>query len=84
LELQTAAEILGEVFQARPGEVEEMIQNRLEERNGEGRAGLMRRGCGRKASAWAISLFKGELESVRMSAKDVSARWLKASRALKR
>jgi len=31
LELQTAKEILGEIFHARPGEVEEMIQNRLEE-----------------------------------------------------
>jgi hypothetical protein len=33
LELQTAKEILGEIFHARPGEVEEMIQNRLEERS---------------------------------------------------
>ena len=33
LELQTAKEILAEVFHARPGEVEEMIQRRLEERN---------------------------------------------------
>jgi hypothetical protein len=32
LELQTAKEILAEVFHARPGEVEEMIQRRLEER----------------------------------------------------
>jgi hypothetical protein len=31
LELQTAKEILAEVFHARPGEVEEMIQIRLEE-----------------------------------------------------
>ena len=31
LELQTAKEILAEVFHARPGEVEEMIQMRLEE-----------------------------------------------------
>jgi hypothetical protein len=31
LELQTAKEILAEVFHARPGEVEEMIQRRLEE-----------------------------------------------------
>jgi hypothetical protein len=31
LELQTAKEILSEVFHARPGEVEEMIQMRLEE-----------------------------------------------------
>jgi hypothetical protein len=32
LELQTAKEILAEIFHARPGEVEEMIQNRMEER----------------------------------------------------
>jgi hypothetical protein len=31
MELQTAKEILAEVFHARPGEVEEMIQRRLEE-----------------------------------------------------
>ena len=31
MELQTAKEILAEVFGARPGEVEEMIQSRLEE-----------------------------------------------------
>ena len=30
MELQTAKEILAEVFHARPGEVEEMIQKRLE------------------------------------------------------
>jgi len=32
-ELETAKEILAEVFGARPGEVEEMIQMRLEERS---------------------------------------------------
>ena len=31
MELQTAKEILAEVFHARPGEVEEMIRRRLEE-----------------------------------------------------
>ena len=31
MELQTAKEILAEVFGARPGEVEEMIKSRLEE-----------------------------------------------------
>jgi hypothetical protein len=31
MELETAKEILAEVFHARPGEVEEMIQMRLEE-----------------------------------------------------
>jgi hypothetical protein len=33
IELQTAKEILAEVFDARPGEAEEMIQRRLEERS---------------------------------------------------
>jgi hypothetical protein len=33
MELQTAKEILEEVFGARPGEVEEMIKSRLEERS---------------------------------------------------
>jgi len=33
LELQTAKEILAEVFHARPADVEEMIQRRLEEKN---------------------------------------------------
>ena len=36
MELETAKEILAEVFHARPGEVEEMIRSRPEER-GEGR-----------------------------------------------
>ena len=31
MKLQTAKEILAEIFHARPGDVEEMIQNRLEE-----------------------------------------------------
>ena len=34
MELETAKEILAEVFHARPGEVEEMIKSRLEERSG--------------------------------------------------
>ena len=33
MELETAKEILAEVFHARPGEVEEMIHSRLEERS---------------------------------------------------
>lgn len=33
MELQAAMEILAEVFGTRPGEVEEMIQRRLEERS---------------------------------------------------
>ncbi len=32
MELETAKEILAEVFGTRPGEVEEMIQRRMEER----------------------------------------------------
>ncbi|MCX6673111.1 MAG: hypothetical protein NTY37_04960 [Methanothrix sp.] len=36
MELETAKEILAEVFHARPGEVEEMIQRRLEEGRPEG------------------------------------------------
>jgi hypothetical protein len=35
MELETAKEILAEVFHTRPGEVEEMIQKRLEERGPE-------------------------------------------------
>jgi hypothetical protein len=37
MELETAKEILVEVFHTRPGEVEEMIQRRLEESGPEGR-----------------------------------------------
>ena len=33
LELETAKEVLAEIFHARPSEVEEMIQMRLEEKN---------------------------------------------------
>jgi hypothetical protein len=33
LELEAAKEILAEIFRARPGEVEEMIRQRLEERS---------------------------------------------------
>jgi hypothetical protein len=33
MELETAKEILAEVFGARPGEVEEMIRRRLEEKS---------------------------------------------------
>lgn len=55
LELQTAKEILADIFHVRPGEVEEMIHNRLKERSWRGgerkAAGLMRKGCGLRASA---------------------------------
>ena len=43
LELQTAKEILAEIFHARPGEVDEMIQNRLEE---------MEERCWREEISW--------------------------------
>jgi hypothetical protein len=33
LELQTAKEILAEIFRARPEDIDDMIQRRLEERN---------------------------------------------------
>ena len=33
LELETAKEILSEIFHARPSDVEDMIQGRLEEKN---------------------------------------------------
>ena len=38
LELQTAKEILSEVFHARPSDVEEMIQRRLGEKNSSDRS----------------------------------------------
>jgi hypothetical protein len=43
----------------------------------------MRKGCGLQHSASVISMGRS-FESVRMGAKDLSARWLKASRALKK
>jgi hypothetical protein len=46
-ELETAKEILAEVFHARPGEVEEMIQRSA------------RRGGGRRRSAWGSRCWKG-------------------------
>ena len=52
MELETAKEILAEVFHARPGEVEEMIKSRLEE--GADRRSA-KRGGGRRRSAWVIS-----------------------------
>jgi hypothetical protein len=67
-ELETAKEILAEVFHARPGEVEEMIQRRLEESGPEER----------ELGLWPATF------CVRLGVKDVSARWMKASRALKK
>ena len=52
MELETAKEILAEVFHARPGEVEEMIQRRLEESGHEEQA----RGEGR----WPATFCEGE------------------------
>ena len=40
-------------------------------------------GCGQGRSAWVSSMSRS-FESVRMGVKDVSARWLKASKALKK
>jgi len=37
--LETAKQIIQEIFHARPSDVEEMIQNRLEEKTGGKRAG---------------------------------------------
>jgi hypothetical protein len=39
--------------------------------------------CGQQHSAWASS-YGQSFESVRMGVKDISARWLKASKALKK
>jgi hypothetical protein len=49
LELQTAKKILAEVFHARPCEMEEMIQRRLEERIWTSRR-RERTGCGLRRS----------------------------------
>jgi len=48
MELQTAKEILAEVFGARPGEVEEMIKSRLEERCWDEEKNI----CPEKREAW--------------------------------
>jgi hypothetical protein len=55
LELQTAKQILEEIFHARPSEVEEMIQMRLDEKNWARRAGEKRRSHGQKSSALVSS-----------------------------
>jgi len=75
-ELETAKEILAEIFGVRAVEVEED--------GGDGGGAPGGRG------ALACDLLPGgvamgrSFESVRMGAKDVSARWLKASKALKK
>jgi hypothetical protein len=43
----------------------------------------MKMDCGQRCSAWVSSTGRS-FESVRMGVKDVSARWLKASKALKK
>lgn len=45
--------------------------------------GRLRKTSGRESSAW-VSSHGQEFESVRMGVKEVSARWLKTSRALKK
>ena len=40
-------------------------------------------GCGQQRSAWVSSMGRS-FESIRMGVKDVSSRWLKASKALKK
>ena len=56
IELQTAKEILAEVFHARPGEVEEMIKTGWRRGAGPKKRRPGRRsarwGCGRRRSAW--------------------------------
>ena len=42
-----------------------------------------RMGCGQQRSAWVSSMGRS-FESIRMGVKDVSARWLKASKTLKK
>ena len=43
-----------------------------------------RMGCGRQNSVWVGVDMGRSFESVRMGVKDVSARWLRASKALKK
>ena len=59
LELETAKEILAEVFHARPGDVEEMILRRLEERSWIEKTEIRRRSvrkcCGQRLFNWVCS-----------------------------
>ena len=55
LELQTAKEILAEVFRVRLSEVDEMIQNRFEAQLRIW--ALKKKGCGRRSSGWNRCLF---------------------------
>jgi len=57
MELQTTKEILAEVFHARPGEVEEMIQRRLEERS---------RPEGREEGRWTATFSLGDCSRMKI------------------
>lgn len=52
LELETARQILGEIFHAQPPDVEDMIQRRLEGESLARKAGVKRKSFGCKNSAW--------------------------------
>jgi hypothetical protein len=57
LELETAKEILKEIFHARSSDVEDMIQRRLERRRAGARITGLKRRNGHKSSAWASKLW---------------------------
>ncbi len=81
--METAVEILDEIFGVRAVEVEEMIQRRMEERSWE-----TERMHPAEDGLWPVAcdvLCGGvAMESVRTGAKEVSERWLNASRTLKK
>ena len=52
MEFQTAKQIIQEIFQARPSDVEEMIQMRLEEKNYCKEIGKKMGKYGDRASSW--------------------------------
>ena len=58
MELETAKEILAEVFGARPGEVEEMIRRRLEERSWPGEEETWQKEC--EEGLWPATFCVGE------------------------
>ena len=59
MELETAKEILAEVFGARPGEVVEMIQMRLEERSWDEEEETWQKG--HEEGRWPATFSLGEL-----------------------
>jgi hypothetical protein len=61
MELQTAKEILAEVFGARPGEVEEMIQRRLEERSWPEEVEAWQKEQVREEGRWPATFCLGDL-----------------------